>query len=99
MFYSSGGPFICFLRLALPVNRKSPIPTGSNLGMGEVAKVETMKKGSVVVGTGDLANQPLSNPSEDTLDEQQLWVRIFHSGILPVKSILVVKVTASEFVV
>lgn len=29
MFYSSGGPFICFLRLALPVNRKSPIPTGS----------------------------------------------------------------------
>jgi len=29
MLYSSGGPFICFLRLALPVNRKSPIPTGS----------------------------------------------------------------------
>lgn len=26
---SSDGPFICFLRLALPVNRKSPIPTGS----------------------------------------------------------------------
>jgi len=62
MSYSSGGPFICFLRLALPVNRKSPIPTGSTRGEGEEdSKVGAMKKGSVVVGTGNLAGRPLSS--------------------------------------
>jgi len=74
MFYSSGGPFICFLRLALPCG-KPQIPNSHRLqlGDGRGSKVETMKKGSVIVGTGDLANQPLSsvfeplsNPSEDT---------------------------------
>lgn len=69
MSHSSGGPFICFLRLALPVNRKSPIPNGLNLGgrgegREEGSEEGTMKKERVVVGTGNLAGRPLSSVFE-----------------------------------